>query len=91
MKQIVNFHLASIPFGFEDDDQVLDPEYFRHDVEKLPIVPPTWSCKENTSIWDRFQSILANTNTWIKRRGLKSIKIKPDKDFDPAGSIGLRS
>ena len=91
VKQIVDFHLASIPPSFEDDDQVLDPKYFQHDVEKLPILPPKLSCKENTSIWDRFQSILANTNTWMKMRGLKYIEIKPGKDFDPSGSIGLRS
>lgn len=83
--------MAPIPSSFEDDDQILDPEYFQHDVEKLPILPPTWSCKENTSIWDRFQSILANTNTWMKRRGFKCIKIKPGKDFDPTSLIGLRS
>ena len=53
VKQVVDFNLASIPPRFEDDDQILDFEYFQHDVEKLPILPPTWSCKENMSIWDR--------------------------------------
>ena len=54
VNQIVDFNFASIPPSFEDDDQIINPEYFQHDVEKIPILPPTWSCKENTSIWDRF-------------------------------------
>ena len=70
---------------------MLDPTYTKHHVENFPIPPPTWSSKESTSIWEHFKSILANINIWLKRRGLKCIKIKPRKDFDTTGPISLKS
>lgn len=81
IKQIIDFNLADIPPGVEDDDNILDRDYTRNHVEDLPILSPSWSGKESVSILDRFQSILANTNIWLKRRGLKSIKVKSKQRF----------
>lgn len=89
-KQIVDFNLVMIPIGVEDDDQILDPEYTKHHLDRLPSPSPFYSSKESISIWDCFQPILADTNIWLRKRGMKTIKVKCGKDFDPAGPISLR-
>lgn len=65
MDQIREFDLTNILEDFEDDGNVLDLAYVDNKVSStiLPLIQ--WSQKECTSIRDRFQSILTNTNVWI--------------------------
>lgn len=91
IKQIIDFNLADIPPGVKNDGNILDCDYTRNHVEDSLVLSRSWLGKESVSVWNRFQSILANTNIWLKRRGLKSIKIRAGKDFDHGGPVGKRS
>lgn len=75
LEQIVDLDLTKIPKGMVDDEKTLDPKYTEQRVVEAPLPSVQWSQKECTSIFDRFQPILANTNAWLKSNNIKTIKI----------------
>lgn len=80
-----------MPQGMIDDGNVLDPEFVNQNVDEAPLPSIHWSHKEGTSILDRFQLVLANTNIWLKNNGVKLIKIKVGKEDDSTGPLGRKS
>lgn len=90
LQQIIDLNMLKIPSDFliKDDGNVLDTEYHQASFDKRCPFPIQWHQKEGTSILDRFQSILANTNKWLKMKGLKKVNPKLGLDcgnFGPPG------
>ena len=78
LQQIIDLNMLEIPLDFqiEDDANILDPEYHQAGFDKRRPFLIQWQQKEGTSILDRFQTILANTNKWLKIKGLKRVNPK---------------
>lgn len=74
LEQIVDLDLTKILEGMVDDKKILDLEYIEQRVVEAPLPVVQWSQKECTSIFDIFQLILANINTWLKSNNIKTIK-----------------
>lgn len=91
LEQIIDLNLMDIPQGMIDDGNVLDPEYLSRRVEEAPLPLIQWSHKECTSILERFQPVLANTNTWLKGNGVRLIKIKVGREDDSTRPLGRKS
>lgn len=91
IEQIVDLNLVDIPQGMIDDGHILDPEYTSRRVEEASLPLIQWSHKECISILDRFQAILANTNTWLKSNAVRLIKVKVGKEDDSTGPLGRKS
>lgn len=90
LEQIIDVDLTKIPKGMVDDGKILDLEYTEQRVVKAPLHSPHWSKKECDSIFDRFQPILANTNTWLKNNNVKTIKVKVGVENDLVEPVGPR-
>ena len=75
----------------EDDDNILDPEYHQVGFDKRCPFPIQWQQKEGTSVLDRFQSIFANTNKWLKIEGLYEVHLKLGFKCGSFGPCGRKS
>ena len=87
LQQIIDLNMLEIPSDFqvEDDSDILDPEFRQASFDKKCRFPIQWQQKEDTSIMHRFQSVLVNTNKWLKNKGLK--RVNPEMGLD-CGSFG---
>lgn len=75
----------------KDDGNVLDLAYIDNKVSSTPLPLIQWSQKVCTSIKDRFQSILMNTNVWISSKGIPLKPFSSGFDDDIVGPMGRRS
>lgn len=60
-------------------------------ISSTPLPHIQWSQKESTSIRDKFQSILANTNVWISSKGIQLKPFSSSSDDGTVGPVGKRS
>lgn len=91
LEQIVFLDPIKIPKVMVDDRKTRDLEYTEQKVTEAPIPSIQWSQKECTSIFDRFQSILANTNALLKSNNVKTIKINVGAEDDSMGPVECKS
>ena len=93
LQQIIDLNMLEIPpnFQVEDDGNILDPEFHQAGFNRMCPFPIQWQQKEGTSMLDRFQSILANTNKWLKSKGLKRVNPKMGLDCGSFGPPGRKS
>ena len=88
LRQIIDLDLVPIPEGVEGNDMILDKQFHDRQLEKLLPIPIQWQQKETILIFDIFQTILMNINSWLKTNNLKRIKLRVVIDCSHFGPIG---
>lgn len=72
LEQIENLDLIKIQDTWEDTTyDLVDPIYFNNNISNTPLPPIQWSKKESKSISLRFAPIMANTNAWLLKKGIR--------------------
>lgn len=88
--KIRKFNLVDISDDLEDHGNILDITYVDNKVPSIAFPLIQWSQKEFTSIPDRCQSNLTNTNVWLTNKGIQLKPFSSGFKDDTAGLVGKR-
>lgn len=87
LEQIENLDLDRILDTIEDTDDIVDSVYFEWKIVDSPLPLIQWFRKEKKYINQIIAPILANTNAWLLKKGIR-MKQLPSSSGDDDNSDG---